>query len=318
AIQDEITQTIVDQLKIKLLPKEKKAIEQATTINVEAYTYYLKGRQFFHNSTKWFLSLARQMFAKAVETDPLFARAYAGMANCDSRLASWYGEPIPMDEVLATACKALEIDPELAEAHAARGEALGNIGRTAEAIVAFERALGLDSNSYDANYHYARFCVKQDDNERAAELFIRALEIQPDDSESPLMLQQVLRSLGRDEESHRYARLGLKRAEEALRLHPESSRPAQLGACSLAALGEAEKAKNWLERALAIDPDDTHIQYNAACVWAQLGDIDRAFDLLENWAAHVGHETKVWLKHDADLDPIREHPRYRKLLAMVT
>ena len=84
--------------------------------------------------------------------------------------------------------------------------------------------------------------------------------------------------------------LGLKRAEEALRLHPETSRPAQLGATTLASLGQVEKAKAWMERALAIDPDDTHIQYNAACMWAQLGDLDRALDLLENWAAHVGRE----------------------------
>ena len=70
AIQDEITQSIVEQLKIRLLPKEKKAISQAPTANVEAYNYYLKGRQFFHNSTKAILFLAREMFAKAVEIDP--------------------------------------------------------------------------------------------------------------------------------------------------------------------------------------------------------------------------------------------------------
>ena len=91
AIQDEITHTIVDQLKIRLLPKEKKAIGQAPTVNVEAYTYYLKGRQFFHNSTRVLLGLARQMFAKATELDPNYARAYAGIAICDARLENCIG-----------------------------------------------------------------------------------------------------------------------------------------------------------------------------------------------------------------------------------
>src|SRR5438128_4732949 len=72
AIQDEITHSIVEQLKVKLLPQEKKNIAQAPTDNVEAYTYYLRGRQFLQRrSTKAYYELARRMLAKAVELDPL-------------------------------------------------------------------------------------------------------------------------------------------------------------------------------------------------------------------------------------------------------
>ncbi|MBA2623211.1 MAG: adenylate/guanylate cyclase domain-containing protein, partial [Chthoniobacterales bacterium] len=78
AIQDEITHAIVEQLKVKLLPQEKKSIGQTPTDNVEAYTYYLRGRQFLHRHSKSYYQLARRMFAKAVELDPLYARAYAG------------------------------------------------------------------------------------------------------------------------------------------------------------------------------------------------------------------------------------------------
>ena len=88
AIQDEITHAIVDQLKVKLLPAERKAIEAAPTENVEAYTYYLRGRQFSHEGTKSYLLLARRMFTKAVELDPHYARAYAGIADCDSIASS--------------------------------------------------------------------------------------------------------------------------------------------------------------------------------------------------------------------------------------
>ena len=314
AIQDEITQTIVEQLKIRLLPEEQEAISQVPTQNVEAYTYYLKGREFFHNSTKWFLTLARQMFAKAVELDPTFARAYAGIANVDTRLAGWFGVETPVEEILATAGKALELAPDLAEAHAARAEALSSRGRREEGEEEFERALALDPTSFEANLFYAIHLARGGEAERSVPYFTRALEVKPDDPQSPLLLYNVLRHLRRTEESEKYAQLGLKRAEEALRLHPETSRPAQLGATTLASLGQVEKAKAWMERALAIDPDDTHIKYNAACMWAQLGELDRALDLLENWASHVGRESRDWLKNDPDIKPLRDHPRYQALI----
>jgi adenylate cyclase len=317
AIQDEITTSIVDQLKVRLVPAEEKAICQSPTDNVEAYTLYLKGREFFHNLTKWFVELARQMFVKAVEVDPGFARAYAGIANCDARLAGSYGAALDVDEILATADKAIALDPGLAEAHAARGHALSNSNRWTEGEQAFEKALALDPNSFDANYLFARLCIKQDNRERAAELLIRALEVQPSDSQSAFLLNNVLRGLGRMEEAERYGRLGLKRAEEQLRAHPESSRPAQLGACVLARLGETERAREWIERALSIDPEDINCQYNAACVWAVLGEADKSFDQLEKWSQQAGADSGRWLEHDPDFDRLRDHPRYRAILDAV-
>ncbi len=316
AVQDEITKTIVEQLKVKLLPEEKKAIEQAPTDNVEAYTTYLRGRQFLHMGTKSSLTLSRRMFARAVELDPHYARAYTGMADCDSRLYNLYGVAISVDEILLNTGKALAIEPNLAEAHAARGTALMVGGRPAEAASAFEKALAIDPNSFEAHISFALFSVMKGDFEPAAKHSLRALEIQPDDYQSPLLLQQVFQSLGRPEEAVKYARLGLKRAEEALRLNPESSKPAQQGACALAFLGERERAKEWLARALAIDPEDNIARYNAACTYALLGEIDRAIDLLEICLLQVGRDFKLWFKNDSDLDPIRNHPRYQKLLEL--
>jgi adenylate cyclase len=317
AIQDDITKSIVDQLKVRLVPGEKQAIGQAPTVNVEAYTYYLRGRQYFHNTTKWFLGLSRQMFSRAIEIDPLYARAYAGLALAGTRLASWFGEPIPLDELLATAGKAIALAPDLAEAHAAQGEALGAMGRRAEAKAAFERALELDPNNFEANLFYGRYWAVSGAYEQALPYFLRATEVQPDDYQAPLLLDQWLRGLGRPVEGLAYARMGLKRAEEALRKFPEGSRPAQLGATTLAAMGEFDQAKQWLERALAIDPDDSHIKYNAACVWALVGDHDRAFDLLEQWAKHSGQENKEWMLHDPDLESLHSHPRYQAILDQI-
>ena len=314
AIQDEITKAIVEQLKVRLLPAEKEVIGQPPTENVEAYNLYLKGREYYHNPTKAFLELAKQMFVRAAELDPSFARAYAGIANCDARLVGWYGVRIPLDEILAMAGKALDLDPRLADAFAARGEAFRVAGRYNEAIAAFDEALALDPNSFEANLAYARLARGVGDLERSVELFVRALEVQPTDYQAPLLVQSILNALGRKEEADKYARLGLARAEEALKLHPEGSRPAQLAGPTAAIMGDRAEAVRWLDRALWIDPDDAQAQYNAACTWALLGEVDRSLDVLEGWAKRGGALARNWLERDPDLDVIRSHPRFAKLL----
>ena len=314
SIQDEITQTIVGALRVKLLPAEKKAIEQAPTGNVEAYAQYLRGRDFYWSATRSNLMMAKQNFARAIELDPLYARAYAGLAICDSLLKSRHGVDVPVADILVTADKALAIDPNLAEAYAARGMACEGGDRRDEAAAAFEQALALDPNCFPAHNFYAEFSGSVGEFERAVTHYMRALELQQDDYQSPMMLATVLRSLKRKDESERYARLALKRAEVALQLHPESSKPALVGAIQLAALGERERALEWLARGLAIDPGDNLSRYNAACVHAQLGDLDRAIDLLEIWISQTGMDFKRWFQNDSDLDSIRNHPRYKKLL----
>src|SRR5437870_5580462 len=199
AIQDEITHAIVEQLKVKLLPQEKKSIGQTPTDSVEAYTYYLRGRQFLHRHSKSYYQLARRMFAKAVELDPLYARAYAGIADCDSFLFLHYNVDVGIDNILATSAKALALENGLAEAHASRGLALSLGQRYDEAMAEFDQSIALDPNSFEAHYFYARACVSQGKLERAAALFERAAENKPDDYQSLCLSIQVYRSLGRQQ-----------------------------------------------------------------------------------------------------------------------
>jgi adenylate cyclase len=318
AIQDEITHAIVEQLKVKLLPQEKESIGQTPTDNVEAYTYYLRGRQFMQRHSKSNYQLARRMFAKAVELDSLYARAHAGIADCDSFLFLHYHLEASVETILATSAKALSLDDKLAEAHASRGLALSLDRRYDEATSEFERAIALDPNSFEAHYFYARACVTQGRFERAATLFEHAAENKPDDYQSVCLLIIVYRSLGRPRDSEHAARRGVERAERALTSHPEDARAAYLGANALAVLGEKERAREWAARALAIDPDDVLIQYNVACVYSLLGDVEQAFDLLERLLPNAGHELRRgWIKHDSDLDPLRSHPRYQKVLDVI-
>jgi adenylate cyclase len=317
AIQDEITHAIVEQLKVKLLPQERTSIAQTPTANVEAYTHYLRGRDFFHRRSKRYYQLARQMFARAVELDPRYARAYAGIADCDSFLFLYYHEDVGIERILDTSAKALALDDRLAEAHASRGLALSLMHRRDEAMQEFEQAIALDPNSFEAHYLYARASFAQGDLERAAALFERAAEIKPDDYQSPCLLIQVYRSLGRDQDSKDAARKGVKLAERELALHAEDPRPAHLGAAALIELGEGDRAREWMSRALAMDPDDPLTQYNIACGYTTLGDLDAAFNLLERSLPRAGPEIRQWIKHDSDFDPLRSHPRYQKILEVI-
>jgi len=318
AIQDEITHAIVEQLKVKLLPQERNSIEQAPTDNVEAYTYYLRGRQFLHRHSKSYYHLARRMFAKAIELDPRYARAYAGIADCDSFLLLHYHVDVPIDRILANTDKALALDNRLAEAHASRGLALSIEKRFEESVREFEQATALDRNSFEAHYLYARASFVQGNFKRAAALFERAAEISPDDYQSLILLIQTYRSLGRDEEKASAARRGVERAERELILHPEDPRPAYLGIAALIEMGENDRAREWIARALVIGSEDPLTQYNVACGYTKLGETEQALDLLERMLPNVGEEIRMWIKHDSDFEALHGHPRFQRLLKSIT
>ena len=317
AIQDEITHAIVEQLKVKLLPQEKMSIQQAPTDNVEAYTCYLKARELFHRGSKSGYKAAREMFVKATVLDPSYARAYAGIADCDTFLYLRTTEPISFEAILAMSDKALALDNGLADAYASRGAALSAVKRYAEAEIEFEKAISLDPNSFEAHYFYARACVFQGKIEQATALFERAAAIKPDDYASVCILVQFYNSLGRKEDAKEAARKGAKLAERQLTLHPDDAKAAELGSGSLIEIGEFDRAREWIARALALEPDNPVTHYNAACGYAMLGDIDKAFELLERGIVMGGPEWGRWVEHDSMLDPLRHDPRYQALLETI-
>lgn len=316
AIQDEITRTIVDQLKVKLLPEEKKAIEQAPTENVEAYSYYLKGREFFHRGSKSNLSLAKQMYAKALALDPLYARAYACAADCDSLLYLHYSQDVSIDGILSNCSKALDIDSDLAEARASRGLALSVSQRYQEAEIEFEKALASNPNLFEAHYFYARACYVQSRLGEAALHWERAAEIKPDDYQSVLLLAMVYCSLDRPTDENEALRRGVERAERELARNPDNARAAYLSANAFAKLGEVHRAKEMASRALTIDPDDIMTKYNIACSHCLLGELDRALDLLDELLPRANHETKAWILQDSDFDALHSHPRWQRVLEL--
>src|SRR2546428_73166 len=162
AIQDEIAENIVRALRVVLSEEEKRAIEKAPTDNVQAYEYYLRGRQFFHQFRRTGIQYARRMFERAIESDPKYALAYAGVADCCSFLYMyWDGSKANLEMADSASRKALALDPELAEAHASRGFAISLSRQYEEARREVEAAVRLKPKLCDAHYFYARACFHE-------------------------------------------------------------------------------------------------------------------------------------------------------------
>lgn len=317
AIQDEIAQNIAGTLRVMLTEREKRAIEKVPTREVQAYDYYLRGRRVFYELRRKSLEYARQMFARAIAMDPGYAHAFAGVADSSSFLYMWFEATADnLKEAMSASRRAVELDPESAEAHASRGlaESLSKNYQTAEAE--FETAMRLNPRLYDACYLYARCKFAQGLKAEAAGLFRKASELDLADYQSLTHLEMCLRSLGRHEEARAVSRVAVERAERHIELHPEDARALYLGANALLQLGDRERCIAWAERALAIDPEENTTLYNVACIHALLGRRDSALELLETTVRN-GFGNKDWMENDPDLFALKSDPRFDGLLQLL-
>jgi serine/threonine protein kinase/tetratricopeptide (TPR) repeat protein len=314
AIQDEIAQSIAAALKVILTESEKQAIAKAPTADVKAYDYYLRGRQFFYQFRRRGYDFARQLFTRAIEIDPGYARAYAGVSDCYSYLYMyWEASEANLQAADDASRKALLLDPGLAEAHLSRGLAISLSKRYDEAELEFQTAIRLDSKLFEAYYFNARACFQQGKLEEAARLFETASQVKPDDYQAPLLLGMVYIGLGLKPDAEESYRRAWQRAEKHLELHPDDARALYLGANALCRLGERARSLDWARRALAIDPEDCGILYNIACVYALQGKTEEAIDCLEKAMTHA-YWYKRWAQHDSDLDSLRGNPRFQSLM----
>jgi len=314
AIQDDISQAIVKALRVILSEDEKKAIEKTRAVNVEAYDYYLRGRQFIHQLSRRSLETARKMFRRAIEIDPEYALAHAGLADCSSIL---YMKVDARESNLiqgdTASRKALELDPDLAEAHVARGLAVSLRKQFDEAEQEFETAMRLDPKLFEAAYYFARARVAQGKFAEAAKLFERACALRPEDYQAPSFLAQAYGSLGMKAECEATYRRTVKLVEQRLELVPEDTRACVLGASAFAYLGQPDRSLALANRALAIDPEDPMLLYNIACAYANLGRADAALDCLES-AVDKGYGHREWIEHDSDFASLRDTARFKTIL----
>ena len=314
AIQDEIATEIAQALLETLTPSEQARIKSTPTPNIEAYEYYLRGRQFFNRFRKKDIEFAREMFHRAIQTDENYARAWAGYADCHSFLVM-YADPKPgyRETAQEASARAVELAPDLAEAHAARGLSYLVSEDFAAAEREFETALRLNASLFEAHYYFARTRFHQGRLDEAMELFRSAAEVDPADYQSRCLRIQMLRGKGRIDEARAEAKEALEVLERHLKLNPDDARAYHLGAGTLVVLGDVDRAKRWLHRAIEIDPDDPIVLYNVACNLATLGEIDDSIAYLAR-VIEAGTISAAWIRNDDDLANLHGDPRFEQLM----
>jgi TolB-like protein/Tfp pilus assembly protein PilF len=346
AVGSDIAKTIADTLQAKLTGSEKTAIAKRPTVNSEAYELYLKGRYFWNKRTGPDLRKAIDYFNQAIEKDPKYAVAYAGLAD-SYVLLSRYGAGTPRESfppAKAAAKKALEIDDTLAEAHASLGEILCYYDLDfASSTKEFERAIALNPNYATAHHWYGdnllaalgQFDRAIAEGKRAQELDPLSLIINADLGNTftaarryDEAIEQLRKTLEIDSRFY-FARYNLGEAlelkgqlREALAEYKKAAEldddPFVLGlvAQAYAKLGQRGEALKILEQMQQLATHRYVADYSFALVHMALGEKDKAIEWLER--AYRDRAVDIApIKVDPMLDPLRGDPRFEALAEKV-
>ena len=345
-VQSEIAKSVADSLQAKLTGSERQAIAARPTENTGAYQLYLKGRFFWNKRTGDDLRKALDYFNQAVAADPNYALAYAGIADAYNLLPTYSAET-PQEcypQAEAAARKALELDPTLAEARTALAAALVARFDFAAAEQEFKRAIELNPNYATAHQWYSDSVLAP--NERFQEAFVsikRALELDP---LSPIINAEyggALNSIGRSDEALQqfrktieleprfplaHAFLGdalLARGNHAAAIAAyQKSFELGGGAIALGALANAYGVAGQKDEALKIIAElheRRKREYVAAYCFALahvgIGEKDEAIRWLEQGYADGAATDMLFLRMDPLLRPLRDEPRFKKLVDLV-
>lgn len=346
AVEENIARAISEKLLPRLNGEDKRLLGKRPTQNPTAYQYYLRGRYCCDKMTDEWMRKGIAYFGQAIQTDPGYALAYAGLADAYCLIAFFNLVP-PLDvmpKAKAAAQRAVEIDDSLPEAHASLGCMLEAYDLDWEgAGREFRRALELNPNHALARRFYADYLIAVARTSEAATEIQKAQEIDPlspvisnDAAWNSCIARQYERSVEqcfRTLDLEPYfapahlilgsAYLGMGRFEEALGAIEKARSLSGGSPSSLAALGRALAAAG--RRAQAIEVLDQLVErsrrtyvssYWEAIVQAALGEVDRALDCLEKCYA----SRDVWiifLKVEPSLDPLRAHARFEDLMRRV-
>lgn len=313
-IQDDIARSIIAAMEMTLTPKERRAIQNVATSDARAYDYYLRGRSYMYTMTRADYEHAIRMYQQAIDLDPKYALAYAGIADAYSHLFRYAdGSRSNAEKALEVSEKAVALDPDSSEARASRGLAMFINEEYVEAEREFEKARELNPNLYEAYYYSGLAYSSQGEFEKAVDMYTKAKEVNPADYQATIFLAQAFASLGRRHDEMRARLSSLDLIQRHLEMNPHDTRALYVGANQLCNVGELEKGRELAERALGQDENEPIVLYNVACFFAMQGDPERSLELLTR-AVERGWGDRAWLETDSDLDSLREDERFKRLL----
>ncbi|MEJ2541271.1 MAG: tetratricopeptide repeat protein, partial [Gemmatimonadota bacterium] len=315
-IEEEIAENVARSLRVLLSRPSRRALAKAPGSDIRAYECYLRGREYLYQMSRKSLGYARDVFERAIEIDPRYALAWAGLADARATLRIFYPEAeSDVQEAEEAARTALKLDPELAEAHSSLGSVLAILGRPAEAAESFSEALRLDPRLWEAHYFFARDRFQHGEFQRAAELFDRAHDIRGD-ADSAFFAAQSYEALGSSSKAEEAYGRAAEAAADRMETHPDDARTATILAVALCRTGQPEEGLEWARRSLEIDPQDAGVRYNVACLYSVEGRVDEALEALAH-AVRRGFGNRDWLDRDPDMNPLRDDPRFLALMEEV-
>jgi len=313
-IQEQVASQIVEALKLKLSFSEKVSLTKRQTVNAQAYDLYLRGQDYLYRLTKRSVEYAIQLFEKAIELDPRYAAAYAACSSAYGQMYQWFSRAEQhRDKAQELSFKALMYDSNLPEAYAAMGLSYFIWGKFDEASASSRKAIELDPDDFIAFWTLGRIHFTNGELEQALAPFRRVIELKPGFYAAYADLAQTCAGLGRRDEAEEASRQLLELLPNYLLQNPDDSRARMYYAIALAEKGFKEDAIREGGKALELSPGDPMMLYNCACLYSQLGEVDRAVDTLRQ-AIAGGYENFGWMKHDPDLNALREHPEFIAML----
>ncbi|HEU5179702.1 MAG TPA: protein kinase [Candidatus Polarisedimenticolia bacterium] len=309
-VQDEIARSIAEALRITLSPQEHDAIASRPTENLEAYDCYLRGRNYTRREN---LEFAMQMFEKAINLDPNFALAHAGLGNICGLIYEIHDHQARWTEKGLEACdRALSIDPNLAEALSARARIFYAEKKYDEAIRYAKLAIGRKADCEGAYNVLARTYFASDRLEEGAALLDAALAGSGDDYNVYVPFLNILGKLERTELRKTLQSRFLKVLEQQLEVVPEDVRARILLAINYALVARRTDAVRELEKAVTMRFNDPNVLYNAACCYGIMNMKRETLEMLKK-AKTAGYANLDWVKRDPDLACVHDEPEFEQL-----
>jgi serine/threonine protein kinase/Flp pilus assembly protein TadD len=315
-LQNEVSQKIVDALKVSLSESERQALEQKPTDDLRAYDFYMRGRELLYLKGRRNTENAIQMFQDAAAIDPAFASSYAGLAEAYSSMYEWYdGNSSWLSKAIDINQQALALDPSSLDAKFGIAMVYFHQRRFDESKRYLEAILDENPESYPAYLRLGMIAELLGDPADALKHYLRAAELKPYDEDPWMYLVGVHRRLGNvaaaEDAALKVLEITSRKLEASLDDIIVMSRLAE----AYARFGGREEANATLKRVLELEPNDGLAVYNCACAYALLGDKRSSFILLRRAFAigfrAVGH----WAQTDDAFDAFRDDVEFQQLVA---
>lgn len=316
AIQDEISAAIVNALKVKLLKAEKKAIEHRGTTSAEAYDLYLMARQYWVSGNDGDLRRDEtiiRLCRAALDLDAAYARAWALLAITQSEMRF---HNLALEETGWDAAEqALRLDPTVAEAHAVKASCLAQLQKHEEANVEIELALHANPDSWEVNKEVGLILYRRGEVAKALPFFRTASQLMDTDYRDASLLMSCCRAVGDEAGAREAAQLALDRTEKTLAQDRGNGSALGFGAMSLAYLGQADRAREWIRRAMLIDPDNMVVRLNLGVAMLGFGaSPEEVMDFIDPALNRMDAAAIRLFERDPDLDPLRGHRRFERAM----